>query len=438
MRCVVIGSKELSCVILDELIQQGHDVPLVISRDDEPGMKLWHDMGHRSLKQLAIDHGISVLEGVNVNESETLQVIRDAQPDIILSCFWSDLFKSELLSIPPRGVFNFHTAYLPKNRGSRPIPWAMIKGDEYAGITLHKMLLGVDDGPMVAQKRVRIERDDTGKSLYDKVMNAGYELVHKIVALFGSNSEVLIEQDESEATFHLRGEPYGGQYNYFWTDEEVDRFKRSCVFPPFKAFRKPPQALADEAEVKVIVSSTKDERGWNNPVNCTQIDAELSRFRINSGGSVEVRRELRTLIPSGVDHGYFPNHSTGLFAYYPILESMKRGGYEASISLYQSLEGSIEKSQPFRYENGLLELPINCVNPSVEDLKSQVERALSMSSENQCPIYLHVMLDERFGEYDIAMFTTEFSQQIQNASISLVTYHEVCAEFNTAYEDIST
>ena len=51
--------------------------------------------------------------------------------------------------------------------------WPIINGEKFAGITFHKMGNGVDDGPIVSQKKVAIEGKDTGATLYDKVTEAG-------------------------------------------------------------------------------------------------------------------------------------------------------------------------------------------------------------------------------------------------------------------------
>ena len=62
MRVFLIGSKELSCLILDTLIEQGHEVLGVFSRDSEPGMKVWHELNHRNLSELAKKYGIPFYE----------------------------------------------------------------------------------------------------------------------------------------------------------------------------------------------------------------------------------------------------------------------------------------------------------------------------------------------------------------------------------------
>ena len=63
MKVFPSGSKELSVLVLEELIIQGHEVKAVLTRDHEDGMKIWQDeLQHRSLKQRAKELGIPFYE----------------------------------------------------------------------------------------------------------------------------------------------------------------------------------------------------------------------------------------------------------------------------------------------------------------------------------------------------------------------------------------
>ncbi len=253
MRVFLIGSKQLSCLIFDELIGQGHQVLGVYSRDNEPGMEIWHSLGHRNLAEEARKIDIPVYQNMKVNSPESITLLAKLNLDIIISCFWSEIFKETLLNIPKLGVYNFHTAYLPKNRGSRPIPWALINSDNYTGISMHRMMKGVDNGPIVAQKKVPITDNDTAETLYYKVTIAGGELIKEVLPKFSNNSYTLTPQDEEQSTYHPRGEPFGGQINPYWSTEIKDRFIRAFYFPPFKKQRSEPKNTLDGETPRVYV-----------------------------------------------------------------------------------------------------------------------------------------------------------------------------------------
>lgn len=238
MRTVIIGSKRLSVELMHLLKQLGHDVCCVFTRDAEPGMRVWHEqLGHPSLHREAQLVGIRAYEGMNVNSPEALKLIETLELDAIFSCFWGEIMREPLLNLPRLGVFNFHTALLPKNRGSWPMAWAMIRGESHTGITLHKMMCGVDNGPIVDQLAVEIEAHDTGLSLYEKVGEAAVVLASRCLPKIADGTYTLRLQQESESSFNGRGQPYNGVIHPLWSEAEKDRFIRALTFPPFAGAR---------------------------------------------------------------------------------------------------------------------------------------------------------------------------------------------------------
>ena len=236
MRCFLIGSKELSVRVLEELIEQGHDVIGVLSRDHEKGMNVWlEELNHRSLKDRAKNLDIPVYEKLSINSNEMIEILKSENLDILFSVFWGEIVKKEVLNIPRLGCYNVHTAYLPNNKGSFPLAWAIINNEKYTGTTIHKMNSGVDDGPIVAQKKTIIEQDDNGSTLYQKVTEAGYELFKETLPSFSNENIPLNNQEKENGSYHPRGYPYGAQINPYWDENKIERFKRALYFPPFKS-----------------------------------------------------------------------------------------------------------------------------------------------------------------------------------------------------------
>ncbi|MDA9267702.1 hypothetical protein N9P66_04970, partial [Salibacteraceae bacterium] len=83
MRAFIIGSKELSCVILETMLDYGYEVLGVFSRDREPGMNTWHDLGHRSLEILAREKGIPVYDSMKVNSHASMELLSSLNLDLI-------------------------------------------------------------------------------------------------------------------------------------------------------------------------------------------------------------------------------------------------------------------------------------------------------------------------------------------------------------------
>jgi len=425
LRAFVIGSKELSCVVLETMLACGYEVLGVYSRDQETGMKTWHKLGHRSLENLAVEKGVPVYKEMKVNSPQSIQLLSSLHLDIIISCFWSELFKETILKIPKLGVFNIHTALLPANRGSRPGPWAIIKGDKRAGVTLHKMTQGVDDGPIVDQIAFNMSSKETASSLYQKVNENASKLVKSALPKFLDNSYSLTPQNKAQASYQLRGEPFGGQLNKFWDEEKVDRFKRAMTFPPFKTFRLSPHHR-NKAELVLT---------FINQGCCQTIDLfELNLFKDElSGGNEWQRKTLKTLMARGHRSIAQVSKVDNFQDYQPILESLKMRGFKGAIG--QSLgaldETELEKNQPHRESNGILIFPV--LKP-IKKWDTVFLEAQRISEKKQCPIY--VTIDERDLQHDTSR--ESLSQEIYKLGGRLATIDEVCTEFDTEYENIST
>ena len=244
MNVFLFGSKNLSVHVLKELHLQNFKIKGVLTRDQEPGMKIWHDkLNHMSLKEESSKLSIPVYENISINSKEFEDIFSKADIDIAIGVFWGEIIKERILNLSKLGFFNLHTALLPRDRGSFPMAWPIINGEEFAGITFHKMGNGVDDGPIVSQKKVAIEKMDTGATLYDKVTEAGLELFKEVLPSFYELNFSLTPQDKSKATYHPRGYPYGGYIDPLWDSAKKERFKRALNFPPFEGHKEEPSRI---------------------------------------------------------------------------------------------------------------------------------------------------------------------------------------------------
>ncbi len=231
MKCFLAGSKELAVQTLELLVASGHQVVAVLTRDHEAGMQIWHQqLGHRSLAERARELEIPVLT-CGINESQCVPYLE--QSDVAFSVFWGEMVGELAMSLPRLGFFNLHTAHLPKNRGCWPMAWALLEGESQCGATLHRMLKGPDTGPILDQESVAITSEDTGESLYRRVSAAGLEVMKRSLPKLSGGPFQLRAQDESAATYHPRGFPYGRQPNPYWSDQQKDRLRRALTFPPF-------------------------------------------------------------------------------------------------------------------------------------------------------------------------------------------------------------
>lgn len=166
---------------------------------------------------------------------EQLRVIREREPDYVVSCGYRHIVPEEILDIPSEGCLNLHSSYLPYNRGANPNVWSIVD-DTPAGVTIHWMDSGIDTGDIIARERVSIEFSDTGKDLYERLEDAQVELFQEVWPEILSGELAELSQSEEAGTSHQASE--FDELCQLDPDEEV-RVKdflnrlRALTYPPY-------------------------------------------------------------------------------------------------------------------------------------------------------------------------------------------------------------
>ncbi|MBX9935712.1 MAG: methionyl-tRNA formyltransferase [Burkholderiaceae bacterium] len=184
MRVVFAGTPEFARVALEQLLQAGYTVPLVLSQPDRPagrGMKLQAS----PVKQCALEHGIAVaqphslrLDGKFPQEAaEARAALEAAQADVMVVAAYGLILPQWTLDLPRLGCLNIHASLLPRWRGAAPIHRAIEAGDAQTGVTIMQMDAGLDTGDMLLMEPLPIAAHDTTASLHDKLATLGGHLI---------------------------------------------------------------------------------------------------------------------------------------------------------------------------------------------------------------------------------------------------------------------
>jgi len=176
MRVVFAGTPEFAAAALEAILAAGHVVPLVLTQPDRPagrGMAVQASPA----KQLALRHGLSVHQPLNLKTDEARQAIVEAGPDVMVVAAYGLILPQAALDIPRLGCINIHASLLPRWRGAAPIQRAILAGDRETGVTLMRMEAGLDTGPMLARESLAIEENDTAGTLHDKLAALGARMI---------------------------------------------------------------------------------------------------------------------------------------------------------------------------------------------------------------------------------------------------------------------
>jgi len=130
-----------------------------------------------SVKLAAQQLGLPVIQPEKLRSPEAFQQLQDWAPDLIVVAAFGQILRPNVLELPKFGCLNIHASLLPRHRGAAPIQAAILAGDAQTGITIMKMDAGLDTGPMLSQRSIPIEPQDTGGSLFEKLSQMGGELL---------------------------------------------------------------------------------------------------------------------------------------------------------------------------------------------------------------------------------------------------------------------
>jgi methionyl-tRNA formyltransferase len=112
----------------------------------------------------------SVLTGyplLTLTDPEHLPYLHTWQPSLIIVAGWRRLIAAEYLAIAP--TVGFHSAKLPEYPGRAPVPWTLVRGDQYAWNTLLYLDEGIDSGDIIDQRAIRLFPSDTPQSIYGQM-----------------------------------------------------------------------------------------------------------------------------------------------------------------------------------------------------------------------------------------------------------------------------
>ncbi len=199
MRIVFMGTPDYAEVALRKLIESKHEIVLVVTQPDKPvGRK--QVMTPPPVKTLALEHGLEVYQPERIKRPECVEYLKKYEADLFVVAAFGQILSQEILDMPKICGINSHASLLPKYRGAAPIQWSIVNGDEFTGVTIQRMNIGVDTGDIVAEVKVPIEETETGESLFDKLAIVGADLLLKTVDDIEAGIATYTPQNEAEAT----------------------------------------------------------------------------------------------------------------------------------------------------------------------------------------------------------------------------------------------
>ena len=170
-----MGSPEFAVPSLRALAE-AFDIVQVITQPDRPAGRGRH-LRQPPVKRVAQELGLPVWQAETLRDPQAVEHLRSLRPVCVVVAAYGEIIRPQVLRIAPRGFVNVHASLLPRYRGASPVSAAILAGEEETGVTILLLDSGMDTGPVLAQERIPIARDDTRGSLEEKLARLGADLL---------------------------------------------------------------------------------------------------------------------------------------------------------------------------------------------------------------------------------------------------------------------
>jgi methionyl-tRNA formyltransferase len=213
LKIVFMGSDAIALPALDWLEQSGVGRVMAVFTQPDRASGRGQKIQANAIKQWAEAKGRPVHQPAKMTASEQQQLAA-LQPDLTLVMAYGHILKQDVIDTPRLGTLNLHTSILPKYRGASPIQTATACGDRETGVTLMRMVLELDAGPVAGVERIAIAPLDTAAEVEAKLAQACVPLLQRCLPAIAQEIQTFAAQEIAAVTFCRRLEKTDGVLDF--------------------------------------------------------------------------------------------------------------------------------------------------------------------------------------------------------------------------------
>ena len=231
MRVVFVGNARWSVPSLEALAGSRHELALVVTRAARRGGR-----GNRPISTPVAEGarrlGLPLEEVETVKSGRGLEVLAEADPDILAVVAYGEIVPKPILDLPRVAPVNVHFSLLPALRGAAPVQRAILAGLDRTGVTTIRMDEGMDTGPILLKAGEPIDPEEDAGSLGDRLARLGGRLL--VETLDGLQAGTIRErpQDNGKATFAPKLKADERIIEWSRSAEEIVRLVRAMAPEP--------------------------------------------------------------------------------------------------------------------------------------------------------------------------------------------------------------
>jgi methionyl-tRNA formyltransferase len=169
---VFAGTPAFAVPAFEALVQSDHEIVGVLTQPDRPRGR-GQRVAASAVKGAAQAHGLNVSQPGSLRSDAVIQELKSLRADVLVVVAYGLLLPRQVLDVPRLGSLNIHASLLPRWRGAAPIQRALLAGDTTTGVTIMLMDAGLDTGPILLQRAIDIEAEETAGALQGRLASLG-------------------------------------------------------------------------------------------------------------------------------------------------------------------------------------------------------------------------------------------------------------------------
>lgn len=211
LKFAFFGTPLLSSQTLNILENNGYVPSIIVTSPDAKsgrGMKI----NQSPVSIWATAHNIKCLKPERIKQ-DFINEFKNFNIDLSIVVAYGKILPETLINIPKLGTINIHYSLLPKYRGASPLEATLLNGDTITGVSIQQMAFKLDSGPIIADKKISIDINETKDDLKNKLTDLGGNLLCEIIPKIINKSIIPKDQDESQIIYCTKINKEDGEIN---------------------------------------------------------------------------------------------------------------------------------------------------------------------------------------------------------------------------------
>ena len=114
-------------------------------------------------------------------ENRSLKLLKKKNVDLICLAGFMKILSGRFIKSFYKPILNIHPSLLPKYKGLNTHNRVIKNKEKYSGATVHIVNQNLDSGKIILQKKVKILKSESGKSLEKKILKIEHEIYPKAI-----------------------------------------------------------------------------------------------------------------------------------------------------------------------------------------------------------------------------------------------------------------